>query len=103
MRTLNELLMMISDHGNAFAAKFVNGFGAVSVGAGATLGVVNDTASKLTDPSLWTLQDVSAIVAIFGGLSFAAKSIFEIYYQSRKDRREEAAARKNDDSLTPKN
>lgn len=94
MKPLNELLMIISDHGNAVAAKFVNGFGAVSVGAGATLGVVNDTASKLTDPSLWTLQDVSAIVAIFGGLSFVAKNIFDIIHNHRKDRREERASSK---------
>lgn len=89
---IEQMLMVISDHGNVLAAKVVNSVGAVSIGSGLTIGAVSASA---TPPSEWTslLPVIAACCSIFGALTFAAKNIFDIYLARKKS---------NDDKLTPK-
>ncbi len=79
---LTDLLMIISDHGNAFAAKFINGLGAVSIGSGATLGAVAVSSPQVIEQS--SLPTIAATVSIIGGLTFIAKNIFDMYLAWRK-------------------
>ena len=79
---LTDLLMIISDHGNAFAAKFINGLGAVSIGSGATLGAVAVSSPQIVEQS--SLPTIAATVSIIGGLTFIAKNIFDMYLAWRK-------------------
>lgn len=80
---VNECLHGISDAGNVIASKITTWFGVASIGTGATLGVVNDTAHKIAsaDPSIWTLQDYAAIVAMVGGITLVIKNLVDIYYR----------------------
>jgi len=84
MKTLSELMMVISDGGNVVAAKFVNGLGAVSVGSGVTLGAVASSIPQ--DQSFWTsnLPVIAATVSILGGLTFIAKNLFDMWLAYRK-------------------
>jgi hypothetical protein len=79
---LTDILMIISDHGNAFAAKFINGLGAVSIGSGATLGAVAVSSPQVIEQS--SLPTIAATVSIIGGLTFIAKNIFDMYLAWRK-------------------
>jgi len=79
---LTDILMIISDHGNAFAAKFINGLGAVSIGSGATLGAVAASSPQVIEQS--SLPTIAATVSIIGGLTFIAKNIFDMYLAWRK-------------------
>lgn len=77
-------MMLISDSGNVFAAKFINGLGAVSVGSGVTLGAV--ATSMPANESFWTsnLPIIAATVSILGGLTFIAKNLFDMWLAYRK-------------------
>jgi hypothetical protein len=79
---LAELMMIISDHGNAFAAKFINGLGAVRIGSGATLGAVAASSPQVIEQSM--LPTIAATVSIVGGLTFIAKNLFDMYLSWRK-------------------
>jgi len=70
----------ISDHGNEIASKLVTWFGVASVGTGGVIGVANDTASRILDPSLWGLPDYAAIVAMCGGITLIIKNIVDVYF-----------------------
>jgi hypothetical protein len=70
----------ISDHGNEIASKAITWFGVASVGTGAGIGVVNDSASKLLDPSSWGLAEYASIVAICGGLTLIIKNLVDVYF-----------------------
>lgn len=82
-----ELLMIISDHGNALASKVVNSIGAVSIGSGATLGAVAVSAPQAVEQS--SLPTIAAVVSIVGGLTFVAKNLFDIYLSWRKSKKDE--------------
>lgn len=82
-----ELLMIISDHGNALASKVVNGVGALSIGSGATLGAVAVSAPQAVEQS--SLPTIAAIVSIIGGLTFIAKNLFDVYLSWRKRDKDE--------------
>lgn len=84
MKSLPEMMMVISDSGNVFAAKFINGLGAVSVGSGVTLGAV--ATAMPNDQSFWTsnLPIIAATVSILGGLTFIAKNLFDMWLAYRK-------------------
>lgn len=79
----SECLHGISDYGNVIASKITTWFGVASIGTGATLGVVNDTAQKIasTEPAVWTLQDYAAIVAMVGGITLIIKNAVDIYFR----------------------
>lgn len=89
---IEQMLMLISDHGNVLAAKMVNGIGAVSIGSGLTIGAVS---VSIAPQETWTssLPVIAACVSIFGGLTFIAKNLFDIYLAHKKN---------SDDKLTPK-
>lgn len=80
---VNEFLHGISDAGNVIASKITTWFGVASIGTGATLGVVNETAQKIasSEPSIWTLQDYAAIIAMVGGITLVIKNLVDIYYR----------------------
>jgi hypothetical protein len=82
-----EILTLISDHGNAFAAKFINGLGAVSIGSGATLGAVAASSPQIIEQS--PLPTIAAIVSIVGGLTFIAKNLFDLYISWRRSKKED--------------
>lgn len=75
---------MMSDNSHVILNKFINGFGAVSLGAGATLGAV--ATSIPADQSFWqsNLPLIAGIVSIIGGLTFIAKNMFDMYLSWRK-------------------
>ena len=91
--SLIEILTIISDHGNAFAAKFVNGLGAVSIGSGATLGAVAASSPEIVEKS--ALPAIAACVSIIGGLTFIAKNLFDIYLSYRRAKKEDCNQPKN--------
>ena len=86
MRQLSELLMIISDHGNAFAAKFVNGLGAASIGSGLTIGAVS-SAMPESSPDNWPAVVIG--FSIFGSATFAIKNLYDFYvaWQNRKEQK----------------
>jgi len=88
---IEQMLMLISDHGNVLAAKIVNSIGAVSIGSGLTIGAVSASIPVTSETN--NLPMIAACVSIFGGLTFIAKNIFDIYLAYKKSR---------DDKLTPK-
>ena len=94
MKHVNELLMIISDHGNAFAAKFVNGLGAASIGSGLTIGAVS-SAMPESSPDNWPAVVIG--FSIFGSATFAIKNLYDFYvaWQNRKEQ-------KKANKLTPK-
>lgn len=89
---IEQMLMLISDHGNVLAAKMVNGIGAVSIGSGLTIGAVS---VSVAPQEAWSssLPVIAACVSIFGGLTFIAKNLFDMYLAYKKS---------TDDKLTPK-
>lgn len=86
MKHVNELLMIISDHGNAFAAKFVNGLGAASIGSGLTIGAVS-SAMPQHSPDNW--PSIVIGFSIFGSATFAIKNLYDFYvaWQNRKEQK----------------
>lgn len=83
LHAANDFLHGISDAGNVIASKITTWFGVASIGTGATLGVVNETAQKIAsaEPAIWTLQDYAAIVAMVGGVTLVIKNLVDIYYR----------------------
>jgi ABC-type uncharacterized transport system permease subunit len=86
MKQLSEPLMIISDHGNAFAAKFVNGLGAASIGSGLTIGAVS-SAMPQHSPDNWPAVVIG--FSIFGSATFAIKNLYDFYvaWQNRKEQK----------------
>jgi hypothetical protein len=80
MSVLSHLMHTISDHGNVIASKFITWVGVASVGTGGVIGVTQDTASRITDPSLWGLPDYAAVVAMCGGVTLIIKNVVDVYY-----------------------
>lgn len=87
MSVVSHILHTISDHGNAIASKVITWVGVASVGTGATIGVANETASRIFDPSLWTLSDYAAIVAMCGGVTLVIKNVVDVYFTIRNRNR----------------
>ena len=94
--------MIASDQFSAFGAKAINVVGAVSLGAGATIVAVGDTAIKAAAPETWLTPEHVMAASIFGSVCFGIKHLYDFvntcianYRSWRK--------RKNAKSLTPKN
>lgn len=89
MSVFQNIIHTISDHGNVIASKVIMYFGIASVGTGGTLGVMNDTVQKVTgaESAAWGLADWAAVVSIAGGLSLIIKTIVDVYFKIRAERR----------------
>ncbi len=85
---LTQLLMAISDHGNAIISKAVNYFGFASVGGGVVIGAATDTASRIASPEMWQLSDWAVIVSIVGGITFIIKNLVDTYFKIKNKGRE---------------
>lgn len=96
MSALQNLMHSISDQGNVIASKVITYLGVTSIGAGATLGVANDTVQKVIshEPSVWTLPDYAALVSIFAGLSLIIKTVVDTYYKVKNERKEKSGRSK---------
>ena len=80
-----EMLIAISDHGNALLSKLIHKIGLLSIGTGVTLGAVNDTAAKIMHqtPDPWGLPDYAAVVSIVAGCTAILKYVIDIYFKVR--------------------
>lgn len=78
---VNELMQVITVAGNVFASKVANWFCFFSIGTGATLGVVGDSAQEVAEVASWGLPDYAALVSIAGGLAFFVKVCVDIYFR----------------------
>jgi hypothetical protein len=74
---LPELLMIASDQFSAFGAKTINVIGAVSLGAGATIVAVGDTAIKAAAPETWLTPEHVMAASIFGSVCFGIKHLYD--------------------------
>lgn len=99
MKHLPDLLMMASDQIGAFGSKFINAFGAISIGAGATIVAVGDTAIKAAAPETWLTPQHVMAASVFGSVCFGLKHLYD-FINSAIDR---YRARKAAKTLTPKN
>lgn len=87
MSAINNILHVISDHGNAVVSKGVTYFGVVSIGSGGALGVASGTVEKIAQNQSFGLPDWAAIVSIVGGVCLIIKNSIDAYY-TIQDRRE---------------
>lgn len=85
MKHFLEILTLISDSGNVILSKFINYFGAVSIGTGATLGAISVASPGITLQS--SLPVIAAIVSIIGGLTFILKNVFDMWLSYQKHRK----------------
>ena len=78
---MTSLSQMISDHLNTLINKFIVVFGWSGIGVGTTLGIVNDTASKVLEktPEPWTLADYAAVVSMVAAFTVALKNLFDVW------------------------
>lgn len=78
---MTSLSQMISDHLNTLINKFIVVFGWSGIGVGTTLGIVNDTASKVLEkaPGPWTLADYAAVVSMVAAFTVALKNLFDVW------------------------
>ena len=78
---MTGLSQMISDNVTVLIHKFLVVFGWSGIGMGATLGIVNDTASKvMTQTSApWGLADYAAIVSLVAGLTVILKNLVDVW------------------------
>ena len=77
MKHLPDLLMIVSDQLSTFGSKFINAFGAVSIGAGAAVvSIGNDALSAAATESWLTPQHVM-IASIFGSVCFGIKHLYD--------------------------
>lgn len=74
---LPELLMIASDQFSAFGAKAINVIGALSLGAGATIVAVGDTAIRAAAPETWLTPEHVMAASIFGSVCFGLKHLYE--------------------------
>ena len=82
----SDLLHYVSDAGNVIASKITTWFGVASISTGATLGVVNDTVSKVAGSGVeWGLPDYAAVVAMVGGVTLVIKNVVDIYYKVKSE------------------
>lgn len=98
--------MTVSDQFNAFGAKAINAIGAVSIGAGATIVAVGDTAIKAAAPETWLTPQHVMAASVFGSVCFGLKHLYEfiVYIHAlTKKLLEKYRAHKAAKSLTPKN
>ena len=83
---MTNLSHLISDHLNILINKFYVVFGWSGIGIGATLGLVNDTASKVLEQGAapWTLPDYAAVVSMVAGLTVILKNLVDFWLNWRK-------------------
>jgi hypothetical protein len=84
-----SLAMTISDHGNALVSKIITYLGLASVGVGGAIGFANDTASRITQPMSWGIPDWAAIVSMAAGISLIIKTLVDVYYKIKAERRKD--------------
>lgn len=86
---MTSLSQMISEHLNTLINKFIVVFGWSGFGVGTTLGIVNDTASKILEktPEPWTLPDYAAVVSMVAGLTVVLKNAVDLFITYRKAKR----------------
>lgn len=78
---MTSLSQMISEHLSVLINKFIVVFGWSGIGVGTTLGIVNDTASKVleTTHAPWTLGDYAAVVSMVAAFTVALKNLFDVW------------------------
>ena len=69
--------MIASDQFSAFGTKAINVIGALSLGAGATIVAVGDTAIKSAAPETWLTPEHVMAASIFGSLCFGIKHLYD--------------------------
>ena len=99
MKHLPDLLMIVSDQLSTFGSKFINAFGAVSIGAGAAVVSIGNDALSAAAPESWLTPQHVMIASIFGSVCFGIKHLYDLV-NSIIDR---YRARKSAKSLTQKN
>lgn len=78
--------MITSDHLGAFSGKFINAFGALSIGAGAAVGAISSVTTIQTDPEVWLKPEYVMAASIFGSVCFGIKHLYD-FINSILDRR----------------
>lgn len=90
MNRILHVLDAISDQGNAILSKTF-----IYVGvSGSSVGVASGIAKRTTDLSsdMLTLSEWGSVCGIVGGLALAIKSCSDVYFNYKKDKREQQAA-----------
>ena len=84
---ISNLMHAISDHGDAALSKFINIFGVASVGGGAANYVVSKS-KHVSDPDIWTIPEIAGVVSIVGGVVLIIKLCSDMYFNSKRHKRE---------------
>lgn len=90
---MTNLSQMISEHMNTLINKFIVVFGWSGIGVGTTLGIVNDTASKVMQQSAtpWTLGDYAAVVSMVAAFTVALKNLLDVWLAWERRRKSSEA------------
>lgn len=96
MSATNNILHIISDHGNIIASKGVTYFGIASISVGGVSGAASGTVNKIIESQSFGLPDWAAVISIVGGLCLIIKNGVDTYY-TIKDRRLNPPRRRKDD------
>lgn len=86
---MTSLSQMVSEHLSVLINKFIVVFGWSGIGVGTTLGIINDTASKVleTTPEPWTLADYAAVVSMVAAFTVALKNLFDVWLSWERRRK----------------
>lgn len=95
MNRITDLLHLVSDHGDAMVSKAINYIGAASIAAGGTNAVVANSVESQSEAML-VISDWAGIVSICGGLVFIFKLFTDMYFNYKKDKREESSTGSGD-------
>lgn len=78
---MQNIIQMISENLNLLIHKFFVVFGWSGLGVGATLGIVNGTASKVMNESSapWVLADYAALVSLVAALTVILKNLVDVW------------------------
>ncbi len=92
MATLNTVANQISDHGNAALSKGIQWVGITSISTGGGLSAAKNTGMIASEQGM-QLADWGIVVSIIGGCTFILKNIADVYFNHKKHKREDDAAK----------